>query len=165
MKIEVIKNEMSNQILQKTLKHCWNVDSSMNMGKLFACNDSILELMEYFIFATVPRSVSMQMETHKKKYGGYVWLESARPDYVTKKRPAKPYTREEEINITMKVTARGLKDIAHQRLCTKAELPTREFMKLLVEKIKEVEPSLALELVPLCVFRNGKCTEFNSCKK
>lgn len=165
MKIEVIKNEMSNQILQKTLKHCWNVDSSMNMNKLFACNDSILELMEYWIIAEAPRSVCMQMETHKKIRGCYVWLESARPDYVSEKRPAKEYSRSANINMVMKVTARGLKEIAHQRLCNKAELPTREFMKLLVEKIKEVEPCLASELVPLCIFRNGKCTEFNSCKK
>ena len=164
MKIEVIKVEQTQELLAETMKHCWGVESNMNKEKLFACNDSILEIPEYYIFATVPRSVALQMETHKKKHGCYVWLESARPDLATA-RTDKPYARDTEVNTVMKLTARAIKEISHYRMCEKAEAPTRRFMQLLKACICEMEPALAKEMVPMCVFRGGICTEFNSCKK
>lgn len=163
MKIKIHKIEQTDDLLKKTLFHCWGVESKMNKGKLFACNDSILEIPEYYIICTAPRSVAAQMRTHEKKNGVYFWMGTGRPD-----RPdAVPgeYSREQEVPFVMKLTARAIKEISHYRMCQKAEEPTREFMYRLQFELFKVEPELAKEMMPMCQFRNGLCTEFNSCQK
>lgn len=161
MEIVVVKDNASEEALKGVLQHCWGVSSKMNKDKLFACSDSILELPTYYAYCTAPRSVAMQIETHKKKHGMYVWLQSARPDLKTAVKGE--YSRDQEINFVIKLTARGIKDMSHYRMCNKAEAPTRKFMRLLKEKIAEVEPSLAKQMVKMCEYRNGICTEFNCC--
>lgn len=162
MEVEVVKITDTDEMLKRVLKQCWNVDMKLSKKKLFACSDSILEIPEYYIFATVPRSVAMQMETHKKKHGTYVWLASARPDLANADKTTE-YSRQQPVKMVIKTTARGLIDISHYRMCMKAEAPTREFMTVLRAKIKDVEPSLAENMVPMCAYRNGKCTELRSC--
>ena len=148
-------------MLRKTLLHCWGVPSKMNMGKFFASNDSILEIPEYWLFAKAPRSVAAQLRTHEKKHGVYFWMGTGRPD----RKDAVPgeYSREQLVPFTMKLTARAIKEIAHFRMCGKAEKPTREFMSLFKAELCKIEPELAKQMVPLCFYRNGICTEFNSC--
>lgn len=161
MDIEIMKIKESDEMLKRVMKHCWGVESRMNKKRLFACNDSILEIPEYYAFCVVPRSVALQLETHKKKNRGYLWLGTARPD--RNDRVAGVYTREQPVPIAFTFTARWIKDVSHYRMCTKAEAPTREFMKLFKEKLAEIEPELAEQMVPMCVFRNGLCTEFGCC--
>lgn len=161
MEVEVIKMTQTEDMLKRTLKQCWNVDMKLSKKKLFACSDSILEIPEYYIIATAPRSVAMQMETHKKKHGTYLWLASARPDLKTADKTQ--YSREQPVRFVMKTTARGLIDISHYRMCSKAEEPTREFMSILKCKIREIEPELADNMMPMCYYRNGKCTELHCC--
>jgi hypothetical protein len=36
-------------------------------------------------------------------------------------------------------------------------------MQEIVRQVIEINPEFANVLVPLCVYRNGKCTEFNCC--
>jgi hypothetical protein len=161
MKVEVVKIKETDEMLKKTLEQCWNVDMKVSKKRLYACSDSILEIPEYYIYATVPRSVAMQMETHKKKHGTYLWLSSARPDLSTA--DTSEYSRTQPVRFVMKTTARGLVDISHYRMCGKAEAPTRKFMKLLQEKIREIEPELADNMMPMCYYRNGVCTELRCC--
>lgn len=163
MKIEIHKIRETDEMLRLTLAHCWGVDSKMNMAKLFACNDSILEIPEYYCICRAPRSVAAQLRTHEKKHGMYFWMGTGRPD--RKDRVEGEYSREQEVPFVMKLTARALKEISHYRLCVKAEEPTRVFMNMLKQAIDEVEPALAKEMVPLCIYRGGICTEFNSCRK
>jgi hypothetical protein len=49
-------------------------------------------------------------------------------------------------------------------MCNKAEHPTRVFMHLLKMQLVGIEPALAEQMMPLCEYRGGICTEFNSCK-
>ena len=42
MEIEITKISQSDELLKKTMFHCWNIESKMNKGKIFASNDSIL---------------------------------------------------------------------------------------------------------------------------
>ncbi len=161
MKIEIYKITETDEMLKKLLKHCWNVDSKMSKAKLFASNDSILEVPEYWAFCHAPRSVALQMETHKKKHGVYVWLGTARPD----RSDAIPgeYSREQMVPFVMKFTARAIKEISHYRMCKKAEAPTRDFIVQFKRTLNSVEPELAKQMMPLCKYRGGVCTEFNSC--
>lgn len=163
MKIEIYKIEQTEDMLKETMRHCWGVESKMNMAKLFACNDSILEIPEYYAVCTAPRSVAAQLRTHEKKHGMYFWMATGRPD----REDAAPgeYSREQPVNFVMKLTARAIKEISHYRMCQKAEHPTREFMSLLKMQLVGIEPQLAKEMMPLCEYRGGICTEFNSCRK
>lgn len=163
MKIEIIKINQTEDMFFKTLQHCWGVKSKMNKTKIFACNDSILEIPEYYAFCTAPRSVAMQLRTHEKRNGMYAWLATGRPD--REDRATGEYSREQEINFVMKLTARAIKEISHYRMCTKAEKATRDFMQLFKNELAKIEPELAGNMMPLCQYRGGVCTEFNSCKK
>lgn len=160
--IKVYKMGDSDFFLSKTMLHCWNIKSKMNRKKIFASNDSILEIPEYWIFCRAPRSVAAQLRTHEKKHGSYFWMGTARPDRADAVQGE--YSRNQIVPFVIKLTARALKEIAHYRMCRKAEKPTRDFLYELKQKIAEIEPSLADEMVPLCVFRGGICTEFQSCK-
>lgn len=161
--IEMYKVQESDALLKKLLKHCWNVDSKMSKAKLFASNDSILEVPEYWCFCHAPRSVAMQLRTHEKKHRMYFWMGTGRPDRAD----AIPgeYSREQLVPFAMVLTARAIKEISHYRMCKKAEAPTREFMAVFKRTLNGIEPTLAAEMMPMCKFRNGLCTEFNSCKK
>ena len=163
MKVEIIKIEQSDEMLRRVMLHCWGVKSKMNKGKLFACNDSILEIPEYYAFCTAPRSVAMQMETHKKKNRFYLWMGTARTDRNDAIKGE--YSREQLVPFAMVFTARAIKEISHYRLCKKAEQPTREFLRVLQAELIGIEPELAMQMMPLCEYRGGICTEFNSCRK
>jgi hypothetical protein len=73
--IEIHKIDQADDMLTRVLEHCWGVtDSKMTKKRLFEINDSILEIPEYYAFCVAPRSVAMQMETHKKKHRFYAVL-------------------------------------------------------------------------------------------
>lgn len=162
MNIEIVKIEQTEDMLRRVFKHCWGVESKMNKAKIFATNDSILEVFEYYVFCTAPRSVAMQLRTHEKKHGMYFWMATARPDREDAVKG--DYSREQEVNFVMKLTARAIKEISHYRMCAKAEYPTREFMNVFKAELRKIEPELAENMMPLCGYRGGICTEFNSCK-
>lgn len=161
MKIEINKIKQTEDMLQRIFQHCWGVKSKMNMKRIMASNDSILEALEYYVVCTAPRSVAAQLRTHEKKHGMYFWMSTGRPD--REDRVQGEYSREQPVNFVMKLTAKAIKEISHFRMCSKAEKPTREFMQLFKEKMYEVEPALADNMMPLCQYRGGVCTEFNSC--
>ena len=161
MEIEITKINQSDELLKKTMLHCWGIESKMNKSKIFASNDSILEVPEYWVFAKAPRSVAAQLRTHEKKHGMYFWMGTGRKD--RKDRIPGVYSREQTVPFAMKLTARAIKEISHYRMCGKAELPTRQFMALFKEHLCAIEPELAHEMMPMCQFRNGLCTEFGCC--
>jgi hypothetical protein len=163
MKIKIIKIKQTEEMLYEVMQHCWGVKSTKNKSRLFACNDSILEIPEYWCFCTAPRSVAAQLRTHEKKHGMYFWMATGRPDREDKAQGE--YSREQLVNFVMKLTARAIKEISHYRMCQKAELPTRIFMQLFQTELEKIEPELAKQMMPLCKYRGGICTEFNSCKR
>ena len=160
--IELYKIQESDALLKKTIKHCWGRESKAGKSKMFACNDSILEIPEYYAFCTAPRSVALQMETHKKKHRFYLWMGTARPDRADA--VSGEYSREQTVPFVMVFTARAIKEISHFRMCKKAEAPTRDFMGVLKRTLHGIEPALAEQMMPLCKYRGGICDEFNSCR-
>ena len=161
MKIKIKRIEQTFEEFAQTLKHCWGVNSKMDTRKIFASNDSILEIPEYYVYCKAPRSVAAQLRTHEKKHGMYFWMGTSRPD--RKDALKGEYSRDQEVLFVMKLTARAIKEISHYRMCCKAEKATRDFMDALKAEFERVEPDLAAQMVPLCVYRGGICTEFNSC--
>lgn len=64
----------------------------------------------------------------------------------------------------MSINAQELINMSHKRLCKQASLETRVVMRMIVDEVIKVAPYMKDVLVPLCVYRNGKCTEMFSCK-
>lgn len=56
----------------------------------------------------------------------------------------------------------GLINLAHKRLCTRAELPIRALAKLMVKEVLEAEPRYGPYLVPQCEYLK-RCPEGHSC--
>ena len=64
----------------------------------------------------------------------------------------------------MSINAQELINMSHKRLCKQASLETRVVMRMIVDEVVKVAPYMKDVLVPLCAYRNGKCTEMFSCK-
>lgn len=62
------------------------------------------------------------------------------------------------------VNAEALMNMAHKRLCTKASPETRKLMQMIKHEVNIVDPDLAKHLVPMCVYRNGLCSEPKGCE-
>ena len=65
----------------------------------------------------------------------------------------------------MSLNAQELVFMAHKRLCTQADPFTRAVMQEIVRQVVELCPEFKEVLVPLCEYRNGKCSEFFPCGK
>lgn len=63
----------------------------------------------------------------------------------------------------MSINAQELINMAHKRLCKQASLETRVVMRMIVDEIVSKCPYMKDVLVPLCVYRGGKCTEMFPC--
>ena len=61
------------------------------------------------------------------------------------------------------MNAEELITIAHKRLCAQASKETRDIIRMICNKVVEVNPEFKDLLVPLCVYRGGLCEEFNCC--
>lgn len=154
--------------LTSVMRYLWNADATPSR-RLFASSDSILEIPTWYVFCVAPRSVAMQLETHKKKHGFYLWMSSARPDRDSE--AAKSYSREQPVRFVMKITSRAIIDISHYRMCEKAERPTRMFMvslrKAMFKSAREHNDLqlcfTAEQMMPMCAYRNGLCTEIRGC--
>lgn len=70
----------------------------------------------------------------------------------------------EIVSHIMSVNAQELIFMAHKRLCKQASKETREVMREIVKQVIQVAPYMKDVLVPLCVYRGGKCDEMFSCK-
>lgn len=71
----------------------------------------------------------------------------------------------ELVSHIMSVNAQELIFMAHKRLCKQASKETREVMQEICRQVIQVAPYMKDVLVPLCAYRNGKCTEMFPCNK
>ena len=65
----------------------------------------------------------------------------------------------------MTINAQALINMSHKRLCLQASEETRNVMLKICNLALSVCPELRGLLVPNCLYRNGECTEFFSCRK
>lgn len=149
------------ETLTAIMQFVWGLEKKPNTKKIYASDDSIAEAEHYVALCEVPRSVAMQLVTHRKKMGNYSWMSSGRPDLAYSLKTE--YSRTQKVRIAMTFTPRGIIDMAHYRLCTKAEMPTRKFMALLRDIMEEIDPNIARLMMPMCAYRNGLCTMIHGC--
>lgn len=69
----------------------------------------------------------------------------------------------QKVSYILSVNAQELAFMSHKRLCNQASPETRAVMQKMVDLVVEQYPEFKNVLVPLCEYRNGKCTEFFPC--
>lgn len=128
--------------------------------KLIEAEHSPLRELWFGIRMTIPSYVSVHFVRHHIGVNHYV--QSQRNDrqdnYDRTKAP-----QDAMVSHIMSVNAQELVFMAHKRLCGQADPATRKVMQEIVRQVIEIAPELKNVLVPLCVYRNGLCTEFNPC--
>ena len=147
--------------LEMIMRFVWGLRKKPDTRKIYGSDDSIGEAERFVALCEVPRSVAMQLVTHRKKMGNYSWMSSGRPDLAYSLKTE--YSRTQQVRIAMVFTPRGLIDMSHYRMCKKAEEPTRRFMDLLRCAMQELDPEVARYMMPMCAYRNGLCTMIHGC--
>lgn len=69
------------------------------------------------------------------------------------------------VDHVISMNAQELVFMAHKRLCLQASEETRYVMRMICDAAIKEAPYLKDVLVPLCTYRNGKCTEMFPCNK
>jgi hypothetical protein len=132
------------------------------LKELLVAEHSPIRELWFGIKMEIPYWVSVHFVRHHIGVNHYV--QTQRNDRQTK------YDRNEApqgqlVSHIMSVNAQELIFMAHKRLCKQASEETRQVMQEIVRQVIEVAPYMKDVLVPLCQYRNGKCTEMFPCKK
>lgn len=110
----------------------------------------------------IPYWVSVHLVRHHDGINHYV--RSQRDDRQrTESVPRAEKPQGEIVEHIISVNAQELVYIAHKRLCNQASKETREVVRAMCDLVIAEYPEFKSVLVPLCEYRNGKCTEFNPC--
>lgn len=172
MKVELIKYPTEqewlwvkyctlNTVGKKLKSNVAQVDYDWKVKLLEAEHSPIRELW-FGIRMEIPYWVSVHFVRHHIGVNHYV--QTQRNDRQTN------YDRNDApqgqtVSHVMSVNAQELVFMAHKRLCKQASYETRQVMQMIVDEVIKVCPEMKSVLVPLCVYRNGKCTEMFTCKE
>lgn len=130
--------------------------------KLILAEHSPLRELWFGIRMNIPYYVSVHYVRHHIGVNHYV--QSQRNDrqsnYDRTKAP-----QDAMVSHIMSVNAQELVFMSHKRLCKQADPYTRAVMQEIVRQVVMLCPEFKEVLVPLCKYRNGKCTEFFPCGK
>lgn len=69
------------------------------------------------------------------------------------------------VDMCWAMNAQELMTIARKRLCSQASPETREVVAEMCKQVEQTNPEFKGLLVPNCVYRGGKCTEFFPCNR
>lgn len=167
MKVEVLKYPTENDLLwvkQCTLntvgKSTTKAPTEEWLKKLIEAEHSPMRELWFGIKMEIPYWVSVHFVRHHIGVNHYI--QTQRSDRTGVNRSEKP--QGEIVSHIMSVNAQELVFMAHKRLCKQASAETQAVMREIVKKVVEVAPYMKSVLVPLCAYRNGKCTEMFPCK-
>jgi hypothetical protein len=137
-----------------------NVDSYWKEKILLSEHSPIRELW-FGIKMEIPYWVSVHFVRHHIGVNHYV--QTQRSDRTGENRSTK--RQDEIVSHIMSINAQELINMAHKRLCKQASVETRQVMQLIVDEVNKLHSEFKKVLVPNCIYRNGKCTEFFPCNK
>lgn len=167
MKVEVLKYPTENDLLwvkQCTLntvgKSTTKAPTEEWLKRLVEAEHSPMRELWFGIKMEIPYWVSVHFVRHHIGVNHYI--QTQRSDRTGVNRSEKP--QGEIVSHIMSVNAQELVFMAHKRLCKQASAETQAVMREIVKKVVEVAPYMKSVLVPLCAYRNGKCTEMFPCK-
>lgn len=167
MKVELLKHpELQDLAWLKTCtlntvgKSSTTAPTEEWVERLVKAEHSPMRELWFGIKMEIPYWVSVHFVRHHIGVNHYV--QTQRSDRTGILRDEKP--QGEIVSHIMSVNAQELVFMARKRLCKQASPETREVMQLIVKEVIKVAPYMKEVLVPLCVYRNGKCTEMFPCK-
>lgn len=131
--------------------------------KILLSEHSPIRELWFAVKMEIPYWVSVHFVRHHIGVNHYV--QSQRDDRSINVVPRSEKPQGEIVSHIMSINAQELINMAHKRLCRQASTETREVMQMIVKEVVEVCPEFEKVLVPNCVYRNGKCTEFFKCNK
>lgn len=129
--------------------------------KLIESEHSPLRELWFGIRMTIPYWVSVHFVRHHIGVNHYVQTQRTDRTHVIRDEQSQGKL----VSHIMSVNAQELVFMSHKRLCMQASKETREVMQEICRQVIEVCPQMKSVLVPLCKYRNGKCTEFFPCNK
>lgn len=129
--------------------------------RLVEAEHSPIRELWFGIKMEIPYWVSVHFVRHHIGVNHYV--QTQRGDRVNDGIDRNTKPQGETVTHIMSINAQELINMAHKRLCMQASYETRETMKSIVKLVCEVAPYMRDVLVPLCKYRNGKCTEMFPC--
>ena len=124
--------------------------------KQIIANHSTLRCIKFRLVDTRPKSVIMQIIRATKGHP-QPEVQSSRPDWTGKERSNDPY---EEKLFMQDHTAESFIEMTKQRLCKRTEVKTRDFMRLLVQTLKDSKDPF-LKAVGYCC--HPYCWWYKSC--
>lgn len=127
--------------------------------KLVNAEHSPIRELWFGIKMIIPYWVSVHFVRHHIGINHYV--QTQRTDRTGVNRSEK--RQDELVSHIMSINAQELIFMAHKRLCKQASKETRKVMQEIVNQVIDVAPYMKEVLVPLCVYRNGKCSEMFKC--
>ena len=128
--------------------------------KLLKANHSPIRTLQFcFRLTDIPYWVSVHLCRHVH---ATPFVSTQRNDRQVKYDRGKA-PQDSPVNMCWYMNAEELITIAHKRLCTQASKETRDIIRMICNKVVEVNPEFKDLLVPLCVYRGGLCEEFNCC--
>ena len=130
------------------------------LKRLIEAEHSPIRELWFGIKMEIPYWVSVHFVRHHIGVNHYV--QTQRSDRTGTPRDEKP--QGEMVSHIMSINAQELIHMAHKRLCRQASHETRTVMQEIVAEVVKVAPYMKSVLVPLCAYRNGRCTEMFSCK-
>lgn len=133
--------------------HEWKV-------KLLKSNHSPVRTLQFcFRLDGIPYWVSTQLARHVH---ATPFISTQRNDRQ-KSKDRNLSRQDEPVLMCWYMNAEELITIARKRLCNQASPETRAIVWEICSKVIEVNPEFEELLVPLCVYRGGKCDEFFPC--
>ena len=128
--------------------------------KLLKANHSPIRTLQFcFRLTDIPYWVSVHLCRHVH---ATPFVSTQRNDRQAKYDRGKA-PQDSPVNMCWYMNAEELITIAHKRLCAQASKETRHIIRMICNKVVEVNPEFKDLLVPLCVYRGGLCEEFNCC--
>ena len=172
MKVEIIRYPRESEL--RWVKECTLNTVGKKLGnksevkeewieRLVKAEHSPIRELWFGIRMEIPYWVSVHYVRHHIGVNHYV--QTQRDDRVQDSVSRADKGQGEIVSHIMSINAQELINMAHKRLCLQASKETREVMQEIVRQVVEVAPYMKEVLVPLCKYRNGKCTEMFSCGK
>lgn len=128
--------------------------------KLLKANHSPIRTLQFcFRLTDIPYWVSVHLCRHVH---ATPFVSTQRNDRQAKYDRGKA-PQDSPVNMCWYMNAEELITIAHKRLCAQASKETRDIIRMICDKVVEVNPEFKDLLVPLCAYRGGLCEEFNCC--
>ena len=128
--------------------------------KLIEAEHSPLRELWFGFKLIIPYYCSVHLCRHHEGCSHYVQSQrnDRQSDYDRTQAP-----QGEMVSHILSVNAQEFVFMAHKRLCGQADPTTRHVMAMMCNEVIKTNPEFKDVLVPLCVYRNGLCTEFYPC--